>query len=149
MNPFPGTGARWRKVAENCRDCGSQVSPDAYLCPHCGAPRPAGPNRDGWGFEYRSRAAIGNWPLLHVSFKYRDFRPVPARGIIAIGQFAIGIVNISQFGAGVFSLGQFAVSFYAVAQFALAYSAIAQIGLVVERGYGQLIYFLRDLQPFF
>ena len=88
------------------------------------------------------------WPLVHVSFKYRNFRPVPAKGIIAIGQFGIGVVSIAQFGAGIFSLGQFVVSMYALAQFALAYSAVAQIGLVVNEGYGQVIYYLQDLLKF-
>ena len=133
---------------KSCRDCGQQVSPDAYLCPNCGAPKPADSKWDGWGFEYKSKAAIQGWPLLHISFKYRNFRPVPARGIIAVGQFGVGIVCISQFGAGMFTFGQFAVSLYAIAQFALAYSAIAQIGLVLDKGYGQVIYHIRDLLQF-
>lgn len=133
---------------KTCRDCEHPVSPDAYLCPKCGAPKPADPTWDGWGFEYRSNSEIQGWPLLHISFKYKNFRPVPAKGIIAIGQFAIGVVTISQFGAGIFSLGQFALSLYAVAQFAVAYSAIAQIGLVWAKGYGQLIYFIQELLEF-
>lgn len=130
-----------------CRDCGNPVSPDAWLCPQCGAPRPAEAEWDGWGFEYRSRAEIRGWPLLHVCFKYKNFRPVPARGIIAVGQFGVGVVTIAQFGAGVFSLGQFTVAVYAVAQFAAAYAAVAQVGLVVDRGWGQVIFTLRDLLP--
>lgn len=44
-------------------------------------------------------------PLLHVSFKYRPNRmPVPARGIIAIGQFAYGVFTLSQFGIGMVSV---------------------------------------------
>lgn len=130
---------------KTCRDCGTPVSPDAYLCPKCGAPKPAKAKWDGWGVEYKSKTKILGWPLLHISFKYRNFMPVPARGFIAIGQFAVGVINISQFGLGVFTLSQFAVSMYALAQFALAYSAIAQIGLVVDRGYGQLIWYLGNL----
>jgi len=130
---------------KNCRDCGNPVSPDAYLCPKCGAPRPAEPKWDGWGYEYRSKTELYGVPLLHVSFKYRNFRPVPAVGIIAIGQFALGVVNISQFGAGIFSLGQFTVSAFALSQFAVAYQAVAQIGLVLDSGWGQVIWVLRDL----
>ena len=121
------------------------VSPDAYLCPRCGAPRPANPKWDGWGFEYKSESTLFGLPLLHVSFKYRNFRPVVAKGIIAIGQFGAGIVNISQFGIGVFSLGQFTVAGYALAQFAVAYRAIAQIALVVDQGHGQLVYRFTDI----
>ena len=85
-------------------------------------------------------------PLIHVSFKYRpNFMPVPARGVIAIGQFGAGIVNISQFGIGVFSLGQFCVGGWVLSQFAVGYAIIAQIGLYWEKGYGQIVYSLREL----
>jgi len=76
---------------------------------------------------------------VHISFKYRSRRPVVARGVIAIGQFACGLVCISQFGIGLVSVGQFTVAGYALAQFAAAYSLIAQFGLYVAEGRGQLI----------
>ena len=123
-----------------CRECGQQVSEQAFSCPACGAPYPARAHWDGWGFEYKSRASFMGWPLLHISFKYRSNRmPVPARGIIAIGQFGIGVVNISQFGIGLFSLAQFTIAGYAIAQFAVAGSLIAQFGLYLEQGRGQFV----------
>jgi hypothetical protein len=123
-----------------CRECQHPVSEQAFACPGCGAPFPARPKWDGWGFEYKSKTELLGWPLLHVSFKYRPGgRPVPARGIIAIGQFAIGVLNISQFGIGVVSISQFTVSVFALAQFAIAWSLIAQIGLYVDKGYGQVV----------
>lgn len=131
---------------KQCRECQHTVSEQALACPNCGTPYPARAKWDGWGFEYKSAATVLGWPLVHISFKFRpNYMPVPARGIIAIGQFAVGVVNISQFGIGIFSLGQFAVSVYAVAQFALAWSLIAQIGLYVDRGYGQVVRRLADL----
>jgi hypothetical protein len=85
-------------------------------------------------------------PLVHVSFKYRpNRRPVVAKGVIAIGQFAYGIVTISQFGIGLFSLSQFTIAGYALAQFGIAYSLIAQIGLYVYEGRGQLVRSITDL----
>lgn len=79
-------------------------------------------------------------PLLHISFKYKtNFTPVPAKGIISIGQFGIGIINISQFGIGVFSLSQFTIGVFAIAQFGIAYSLIAQFGLYIHQGYGQIV----------
>lgn len=128
-----------------CRDCHQPVSLDAYTCPRCGAPRPASPKWDGWGFEYQSTATLLGLPLLHVSFKYRNFRPVVARGVIAIGQFGVGIFTVAQFGVGVFSVGQFTAAVFALAQFAAAYRAIAQIALVINQGTGQLIYPIADL----
>jgi hypothetical protein len=85
-------------------------------------------------------------PLVHVSFKYAPGRgPVPAKGIIAIGQFAIGIVTISQFGIGFVSVSQFGIAGFALAQFAIAYSLIAQAGLFLGEGHGPLIWNVFDL----
>ncbi len=95
---------------------------------------------DGWGFEYKSPTTLFGLPLLHISFKYRPNRmPVPAKGIISVGQFGAGIINFSQFGLGVISVSQFTIAGFAVAQFALAGSGIAQFGLYLHEGYGQCI----------
>ena len=129
-----------------CRECRHQVSDQALTCPQCGAPAPAREKWDGWGFEYRSAATLFGLPLLHVSFKFRpNFLPVPARGIIAIGQFAAGFLTISQFGIGVVSVSQFTVALFALAQFALGYSIIAQLGLYLHDGRGQLVMGLLEL----
>lgn len=129
-----------------CRECQREIPEQAGFCPHCGVAHPAGEKRDGWGFEYRSDAELLGLPLLHVSFKYRhNLVPVPARGVVAIGQFAFGVFTLSQFGVGVVSVSQFTVAGYALAQFALAYSLIAQLGIYVHKGVGQLVISLRDL----
>ncbi len=133
-----------------CRECGHEVSEQALTCPHCGAPQPASEKWDGWGFEYKSEATLFGWPLLHISFKYRpNRRPVPARGIIAIGQFGLGVITISQFGVGLFSVSQFSVSGYALTQFGIAYALIAQFGLFIDQGWGQFVRKLSDIWPLF
>ena len=129
-----------------CRDCQNEISEEAMACPKCGAPFPAREKWDGWGFEYKSKAAFWGLPLLHISFKYRSNRmPVVAKGIVAIGQFGCGLLTISQFGVGLFSISQFTVAGYALAQFALAYSLIAQFGLYVHEGRGQMVKSLSEL----
>ena len=129
-----------------CRECQHVISEQARACPICGAPFPAKDQWDGWGFEYKSQATFIGLPLLHISFKYRPNRvPVPAKGIIAIGQFACGIITISQFGIGFISISQFTVAVYALAQFAFAYSLIAQIGIYVNEGHGQVVRSLHDV----
>ena len=131
---------------KKCRECQHDVSEQAFSCPNCGAPYPARGKWDGWGYEYKSKATIMGLPLIHISFKYSPkIIPVPAKGIIAIGQFAIGLITISQFGIGVISIGQFTIAALALAQFALAYSLVAQIGLYIDHGYGQLVWNLIDL----
>jgi hypothetical protein len=134
-----------------CRDCQHVISEQAISCPHCGAPYPAREKWDGWGFEYKSKTILFGLPLLHISFKYRpNWLPVPAKGIIAIGQFAqgfisigqfgLGVINISQIGAGIVSISQITVAAYAVAQAALACSGIAQEGLFLQGGSGQCVW---------
>ena len=133
-----------------CRECQHLVSEQATFCPNCGAPFPAKEKWDGWGFEYKSETTLMGLPLVHVSFKYRPNRvPVPARGVIAVGQFAVGVITISQFGIGLFSISQFTVAGYALAQFALAYSLVAQVGLYVHHGYGQLVRSVAELGNLF
>jgi hypothetical protein len=129
-----------------CRECQHKVSEQAMACPGCGAPYPARAKWDGWGFEYKSGATFLGLPLVHISFKYRPNRiPVPARGIVAIGQFACGIVTLCQFGVGVVSISQFTVAAYALAQFAFAYSLIAQFGIYIHEGHGQMVKSLGEL----
>jgi hypothetical protein len=129
-----------------CRECEHIVSENAFLCPNCGAPRPASRQWDGWGYEYKSKATIAGIPLLHISFKFRPNRvPVVARGIIAIGQFAVGVITIAQFGIGIACLSQFAVGVWAIGQFSLAWSCITQMGIYVHRAMGMLVISLPEL----
>jgi hypothetical protein len=130
---------------KQCRECKHDVSENAFSCPGCGAPYPAREKWDGVGFEYKSKTTIYGLPLLHVSFKYRNMLPVPAKGIIAIGQFGAGIISITQFGIGIFSLSQFTIAAYAICQIGFAYSLIAQIGIYIDRGYGQVVRQLAEL----
>ncbi|MBT3291886.1 MAG: zinc ribbon domain-containing protein [Victivallales bacterium] len=129
-----------------CRECQKEISEQAAVCPQCGAPYPANEKWDGYGFEYKSKATFLGLPWLHISFKYSPSkRPVPAKGVFAVGQFACGIFTLSQFGVGVVSIGQFVVAGYALAQFAAAYSLIAQMGIYVYEGHGQLVRSLAQL----
>jgi hypothetical protein len=129
-----------------CRECQHEVSERAKACPNCGAPYPAKEKWDDWGFEYKSKATFFRLPLLHISSKYRaNGVPVPAVGVIAIGQFACGIFTLSQFGVGIVSISQFTIAIYALAQIAFAYSLIAQIGLYIHEGHGQIVKSLSEL----
>ncbi len=73
-----------------CRTCHHDVSEEARYCPQCGAPAPANPLWNGWGWEYKSKMSVGGMPLLHISFKYRQNRlPVVAHGVVAIAQVGV------------------------------------------------------------
>ncbi len=140
-----------------CRECHKEVSEQAVACPRCGAPYPAQPKWDGYGWEWKSRARLMGVPLVHISFKYRrNYRPVVANGVIAIGQFArarvlavgqfaFAPVVISQFGVGALSISQFTIAAYALAQMAFAWSLIAQMGVFIHEGRGQAVISLAEL----
>jgi hypothetical protein len=113
-----------------CRECGQEVSPAALACPHCGAPRPGDLEWRGTGFEWQSSQTFWGYPLIHVAFG-KDARGKwrVAKGIIAIGQFAVGLITVAQFGLGLlFGFGQVIVGFTALAQVAIAlYLGVGQI----------------------
>jgi hypothetical protein len=133
-----------------CRECKHPISEQAMACPQCGAPLPGRTQWDGWGFEYKSKITLLNQPLLHISFKYTPSRrPIPAKGIIAIGQFACGVFTFSQFGFGLISISQFCIAGFALAQFAFAYSLIAQMGIYLHEGHGQLVRSINELLKLF
>lgn len=105
-----------------CRECGTPVSERARICPKCGAPRPALKEWKGTGFEWKSQKTLYGWPLVHIAVG-RDAggRLRVAKGVIAIGQFAVGLVTVAQFGVGLlFGFGQFIFGLTALAQFAVA-----------------------------
>jgi hypothetical protein len=135
-----------------CRECGADVSDQARACPRCGAPQPANPAWSGTGFEWQSTRAYGGYPLVHIAFgKDRRGKRRVAKGVIAIGQYALGLVTVAQFGVGLVfgfgqfifgtavlaqfagglavGVGQFATGYVAVGQFVLAYYGLGQIGL--------------------
>ncbi len=129
-----------------CRECEGHVSTQATTCPRCGAPRPTQLGFRGWGYEWKSRQRIAGWPLIHIAFgRDADGRLRVARGVIAIGQFAVGLFTLAQFGVGlIFGLGQFTCGLVAVGQIAggLAFglgqfaSGYVAVGQMVLAGYG-------------
>ncbi len=59
------------------------------------------------GFEFRSRASVGKWPLVHICAGVDPIsrRPRIARGVIAIGNFAVGVVAVGGFALGIATIG--------------------------------------------
>jgi len=113
-----------------CRECQCEVSQIARKCPHCKAPNPARADWQGTGREWKSSITICGYPLLHIAYgRNAQGKLRVAKGVIAIGQFAIGIIAIAQFGVGfLFGFGEFI----------LALSAFAQVAITPTIGIGQL-----------
>ena len=83
-----------------CRDCVGRDSP-RLICRTCLEQRAV------VGFEYRSSASIGSWPLIHVCVGVDPvtMRPRVARGIVAIGNIAVGGIAIAGLSCGLVTVG--------------------------------------------
>ena len=130
----------WSGRLAPCRSCRREVSRDAMTCPHCGAPKPAEQGWNGTGYEWKSKQTLFGLPLVHVAAG-RDARGKlrVAKGIIAIGQFAVGGIVIAQFGVGaVFGLGQFVAAPISVGQIAFGLAAIGQFAIGLLFGMGMI-----------
>jgi hypothetical protein len=95
----------------SCRECGKPISDQALACPHCGIP-----SARMMGYEYRSEAAIGDLPLLHVAVGLDPAtgRKRIARGVIAIGDIAVGGLAIGGVSVGLVSFGGVSIGFAAL-----------------------------------
>ena len=111
-----------------CPECKADISDKAVQCPRCGyplsdaerMPRRRAPS----GREWKSKAAIGGMPLVHVAYGRDEHGKLRvARGIIAIGQFGVGLITIAQFGVGyLFAFGQCVAGAVAIGQVAIGVS---------------------------
>jgi hypothetical protein len=59
-----------------------------------------------FGWEYKSTAAIGGWPLVHIcaGIDPVTMRPRAAKGVIAIGNIAIGGIALGGLAIGLFTV---------------------------------------------
>jgi len=84
-----------------CHDCVGRDTP-RLVCRECVA---RGPLLFGW--EYKSMAAIGGWPLIHIcaGIDPVTMRPRAAKGVIALGNIAIGGIAMGGLAIGLVSVG--------------------------------------------
>jgi hypothetical protein len=63
------------------------------------------------GFEYRSVATLGGWPLVHVCVGADPvtMRPKVAKGVVAVGNVAVGGIAIAGVACGLISFGGLSV----------------------------------------
>jgi hypothetical protein len=83
-----------------CRDCVGLDTP-RLVCRSCLERRAVA------GFEYRSSASIGSWPLIHicVGIDPVTMRPRVARGVVAIGNIAVGGIAVAGLACGLVTVG--------------------------------------------
>jgi hypothetical protein len=83
-----------------CRECVGRDAP-RLICRTCVQQSAV------LGFEYRSRASLGGWPLVHIcaGVDPLTMRPKVAKGIVAIGNLAVGGVAIAGLACGLVTVG--------------------------------------------
>ena len=91
--PAVGLCASCQKAG--CRECIGREAP-RLVCRTCSE------NRIVMGFEYRSAATVGSWPLLHIcaGIDPATMRPRVAKGVIAIGNIAVGVFALGGLSFG-------------------------------------------------
>lgn len=138
-----------------CKECGEMISDKAFACPKCGCPAAKMPEfYFAWGYQWRSKTEFCGLPLVHIAigFDKKTKKLMVAKGIIAVGQFAVGLVTVAQFGIGcLFGLGQFITGYLAIGQFALGYIVIAQVGIgayvLCQTGIGKYLWAVHRQDP--
>jgi len=93
-------------------------------------------------FEYRSQAEINGWPLIHINVGTHPVtgRPLVAKGMIAIGNFAIGVVSIGAAAIGVVTLAAFGLGIVSMASFAIGIIAFGALALGYEFAFGAAVF---------
>ncbi len=97
-----GTCAACRKAL--CGDCVGQDAP-RLICKACVSRGAV------YGYEYKSEAQIGGWPLVHICMGMDavTMRPKIAKGVIAIGNIAVGGLAVGGVALGCFTFGGLSV----------------------------------------
>jgi hypothetical protein len=82
-------------------------------------------------FQYRSRRSWNGLPLLHVVMGGRGsdghYHPGSARGVIAVGDFAVGLVALGGIAIGLLSVGGIGIGLVAFAGIAAGLVALGGI----------------------
>lgn len=147
---------------KDCPYCGERIQDAAIKCRYCGERLDSKPGiaytYPGYRYEYRSKAEIFGWPLIHIAsgINPETGAPLVAKGILAIGNFAIGVIALGAIAIGVFTVAGIGVGLFVLSGIALGavafgglsfgiFLAVGGLAISVGYAYGGLALSLNQL----